>query len=100
MSLVKAGLKRSRTLSVYFSVLDTFKTVLNFILACIAYAHRESGKKYIYPINTSAIPGELSCENMISSHVKNNVIFTCEKSTACCYGYTINRAFRSAKIFR
>ena len=34
--------------------------------------------KYYY-INTSEIPSELSCENLISSHVKvHDVIFTCE----------------------
>ena len=34
-----------------------------------------------YYINTSEIPGELTRKKMISSHVKKNVIFTCEKIT-------------------
>ena len=35
-----------------------------------------------YYINTNEIPGELSCKNMISSHVKITFIFTREKITA------------------
>ena len=38
--------------------------------------HRSS-----YCINTNEIPGELSRENLISSHVKVHVIFTCENIT-------------------
>ena len=33
----------------------------------------------LYYTNTNEIPAELSCENMISSHV--HVIFTCENIT-------------------
>ena len=35
----------------------------------------------LYYINTNEIPGELSRENLISSLVKINVIFTCENIT-------------------
>ena len=48
----------------------------------------------IYYINTNEIPGELSRENMVSSHVK----ITCYLHTLKdhhCYGYIINHAFRS-----
>ena len=34
-----------------------------------------------YYINTNEIPGELSRENLVSSHVKKHVIFTCENIT-------------------
>ena len=42
--------------------------------------------KVLYHINTNEIPGELSRENLISSHVK-----------ITCYGYIINDAFHSEK---
>ena len=43
-------------------------------------------EKGIYYINTSEIPGELSRENMMPSHVTK---------TPLLYGYVINCAFRS-----
>ena len=52
-----------------------------------------------YYINTNEIPGELSHENMISSHVKITCYFHMWKNH-CCYGYIINRAFRRIKLFQ
>jgi hypothetical protein len=45
-------------------------------------------------INTNEIPGELSRENMIPSHVKITCYLHTRKDHRC-YGYIINRAFRS-----
>ena len=45
----------------------------------------------LYYINTNEIPGELSRENLISSHVKISHL---------CYGYIINRAFHTKKLFK
>ena len=33
-----------------------------------------SNKTYYYILNTNEIPGELLCENLVSSHVKNNML--------------------------
>ena len=49
------------------------------------------------------IPSELSRENMTSSHAsshtwKEHVIFTCSQDHRC-YGYIINRASQSKKLF-
>ena len=54
-------------------ICNTFFELLQFcdglqLQACILYYIL--GDKYIYYINTSEIPGELSRENLISSHVK------------------------------
>ena len=49
-------------------------------------------KKYFYYINTNEIPGKLSRENMISSHVKITCYLHTWKDHRC-YGYIINRAF-------
>ena len=51
-----------------------------------------------YYINTNEIPGELSRENMISSHLKITCYFHMWKYHRC-YGYIINRAFRRKKPF-
>ena len=51
-----------------------------------------------YYINTSEIPGELSRENMISSHVKITCCLHTWKDHRC-YGYIINRAFCIALVF-
>lgn len=40
-----------------------------------------------YNIKSNEVPGELSYENMISSDVKENVIFTCEKVTIAMVKY-------------
>ena len=57
----------------------------------------------IYCINTNyivnTVPGELSRENMISSHVKITCYLHMRKDHRC-YGYIINRAFCSKKIFK
>ena len=54
--------------------------------------------KFVYYINTSEIPSELSRKNFISSHVK----LTCYLHTwrdHHCYGYIIHRAFESKLIW-
>ena len=56
---------------------------LNFCLVIICYY-----------INISEIPGELSHENMISSHVKITCYFHMWTDHRC-YGYIINWVFRS-----
>ena len=53
----------------------------------------------LYCINTNEISGELSCENMISAHVKITCHFHLWKDHRC-YGYIINCAFRSKKTFK
>ena len=53
----------------------------------------------IFIISTNEIPGELSRENFISSHVK----ITCNLHTLkyhCCYGYIINRTFHTKKLLK
>ena len=53
----------------------------------------------LYYINTNEIPGELSCENLTSSHVK----ITCylhKWKYHCCYGYIINRTFHTKKLLK
>ena len=53
----------------------------------------------IFIISTNEIPGELSRENLISSHVK----ITCYLHTLkyfCCYGYIINLAFHTKKLLK
>ena len=52
-----------------------------------------------YYINTNEIPGELSRENMISSHIKISCYVHMWKYQ-CCYGYIINGAFRRIKLFQ
>ena len=54
---------------------------------------------FCYYINTNEIPGELSRENMISSHVKITCYFHMWKYHRC-YGYIINHAFRRIKLFQ
>ena len=50
-----------------------------------------------YYINTNEIPGELSRENLISSHVKITCYLHMWKYHLC-YGYVINRAFHTKKL--
>ena len=45
------------------------------------------------------VPCELSCKNMISWHMKVTCYFQMWKDHRC-YGYIINRAFRSKKIIK
>ena len=52
-----------------------------------------------YYLNTNEIPGELSRENMISSHVKITCYLHMWKDHRC-DGYIINRAFHRKKLFR
>ena len=59
----------------------------------LSHAH---GIMITYYINANEIPGELSCENMISLHVKIKCYFHMLKDHRC-YGYIINRAFSSEK---
>ena len=51
-----------------------------------------------YYINTNEIPGDFSCENMISSHVKITCYFHMWKYHRC-YGYVINLTFRRKRLF-
>ena len=53
----------------------------------------------IYYINTNEIPGELSRENLISSHVKITCYLHMWKYHRC-YGFIINRAFHTKKLFK
>ena len=52
-----------------------------------------------YYINTNEIPGDFSCENMISSHVKITCYFHMWKYHRC-YGYVINLAFHRKRRFQ
>ena len=45
------------------------------------------------------IPGQLSCENMISSHMKTTCYFHMWKDHHC-YGYIIHCAFHSKNLFK
>ena len=56
-------------------------------------------RKAIYYINTNEIPGELSCENLVSSHVKITCYLHMWKYHHC-YGYIINRAFYNKKLLK
>ena len=53
----------------------------------------------IHYINTNEIPGVLSRENMLPSHVKITCYLHMSKYHRC-YGYIINRAFRRKKLFQ
>ena len=56
-------------------------------------------RMYICYINTKEIPGELSSENLISSHVKITCylhIWKCQR----CYGYIINCTFHTKKLLK
>ena len=57
-----------------------------------------TGSNIFYYINTDEILGELSRENMISSHVKITCYFHMWKYHRCCR-YIINRAFRRKNCF-
>ena len=53
----------------------------------------------LYHINTNEIPGELSRENLISSHVKITCYLHMWKYHRC-YGFIINRAFHTKKLLK
>ena len=53
----------------------------------------------LYYINANEIPGELSRENLISSHVKITCYLHMWKYHRC-YGYIINRAFHTKKLLK
>ena len=55
--------------------------------------------KPFYHINTNEIPGDLSRENMISSHVKITCYLHLWKGNRC-YGYIINGAFHTKKLLK
>ena len=57
------------------------------------------GYKTDYYINTNEIPGELSRENLISSHVKITCYLHMWKYHHC-YVYIINRAFHTKKLLK
>ena len=52
-----------------------------------------------YYINTNEVPGELSRENLVSSHVKITCYLHMWKYHRC-YGYIINRAFHTKKLLK
>ena len=56
-------------------------------------------KIVFYYINTNEIPGELSRENLVSSHVKITCYLHMWKYHRC-YGYIINRAFHTKKLLK
>ena len=55
--------------------------------------------KPFYYINTNEIPGDLSRENMISSHVKITCYLHLWKDHRY-FGYIINRAFHTKKLLK
>ena len=100
---IKEGAVRktiTTTLSINFNVLCLLKQC--FLIKCNIgplYTAPDTWDTDVYYINTSEIPGELLCENMISSHVK----ITCylhKRKDHRCYGYIINCTFLSKKIFK
>ena len=54
---------------------------------------------FYYYITTNEIPGELSRENMISSHMKITCYLHMLKDHHC-YGYVINRCFHREKLLK
>ena len=52
-----------------------------------------------YYITTNEIPGELSCKNMLSSHVKITCYLHMLKDHHC-YGCVINRCFHRKKLLQ
>ena len=62
------------------------------ISKCHIYVTGRQGIDRFYYINTNEIPGELSRENLISSHVKITCYLHMSKYHHC-YVYIINRAF-------
>ena len=58
----------------------------------------KNANKRFYYINTNEIPGELSRENLISSHVKITCYLHMWKYHHC-YGFIINRTFQTKKLF-
>ena len=54
---------------------------------------------FIININTNEIPGELSCENLISSHVKRTCYLQMWKYHRC-YGYIISCTFHTKKLLK
>ena len=81
------------------SAYSSFKSLGNLIKATVITNIIIIIAIIIYYINTNEIPGELSCENMISSHVKITCYFHMWKYH-CCYGYIINCAFCRIKLFQ
>ena len=67
--------------------------LLFFYLNLIAVSY------FFYYINNNEIPGELSRENLISSHVKITCYLHMWKYYRC-YGYIINRAFHTKKLLK
>ena len=56
-------------------------------------------KMMFYSINTNEMPGELSRENLVSSHVKITCYLQMLKCHRC-YGYITNRAFHTKKLLK
>ena len=67
----------------------------------VAMAYRQKNNYiyiYIYYINSSEIPSELSRENFVSSHVKITCYLPAWRDH-CRYGYIINRTFENKLIW-
>ena len=85
---VSAGLTRES-----FKILILRRVLYRSILGCKHLVTWSSCIQLVnstYYIRTSEIPGELSRENLISSHVKHHR----------CYGYIINRVFHTKKLLK
>ena len=75
---------------------NTFCSNLAKQVARVSYSFYRSLNYYI---NTNEMPGELSRENLISSHVKITCYLHMWKYHRC-YGYIINRAFHTKKLLK
>ena len=67
------------------------------ISKCHIYVTARQGMDHFYYINTNEIPGELSRENLISSHLKITCYHHMWKYHRC-YEYIVNRAFHTKKL--
>ena len=70
--------------------------IIQFLKKIIEHSKDFSVSDYI---NTSEVLGELSRKNLISSHVKITCYLHMWKYH-CCYGYIINPAFHTKKMFK
>ena len=76
-----------------YSILSSLLTIRRLIVP------QQPWIKPFYYINTNEIPGDLSRENMISSHVKITCYLHLWKDHRC-YGYIINGAFHTKKLLK
>ena len=71
----------------------------NSTLGAYSNKHGTANITIFYYINTNEIPGDLSRENLISSHLKIACYLHMWKYPRC-YGYIINRAFHTKKLLK